>query len=266
MTQPIVLDPSLTKAGFFHVRVKAQKRLVLCTCAREKAGKTHFAFTAPGPIAAVATDTGTEEVAGKFLSSKQIILSMVDVSDIDNQDEAQREWEKLSGAIIAGMDNPKIRTLVVDTGTEVYETLRLAKFGKISQVKPHHYVEVNKIMRNLIKRAYQREDLNCIWIHKQKKEYKQNKKGDDSWTGRYEFAGFGDAPYLVDMKLEHYFVDPTGEEPGRFGARVVGVSRQTPDVTGLELEGDGIPPDRLGCNFPSLASMVYPELPVEYWL
>ena len=250
---------ALLKAGFRAVKATEARRLVLCTSARDKLGKTHWAFTAPGPIAAIATDTGTEEVAGKCMGQKEIILSTIDVSDIDSQDDARREWEKLSGAIIAGMDNPKVRTLVVDTGTEVYETLRLAKFGKLSQVMPHNYVEVNKIMRNLVKRAYQRPDLNCIWIHKQKKEYRQNKKGEDSWTGRYEYAGFGDAPYLVDMKVEHYFVEPNGEEAGRFGVRVVGVSRQTPDVTGLELEGDM-------CSFGTLAQMVYPDVPPEYWL
>jgi hypothetical protein len=114
-------------------------------------------------------------------------------------------------------------------------------------------------MRDLVKRAYEREDLNVIWVHKLKKQYKQNRKGEDSWTGAYDMAGYGDMPYLVDCTLEHYWAEATEDAPGRFGVRVVGVSRQTPDVCGLELEGDL-------CNFQTLASMIYPDVDPAWWL
>ena len=260
----MILDPQLIKAGFkVPVKPKTQ-RVVICTRARDKRGKTHFALTAPGPIAIVGLDTGTKEIASKFLGQKELICAYHKVTgrldDISKtRDIAEKEWEAVKESIVTATDHPKVRTLMVDTGTEVHELLRLARFGKLEQVMPHHYGPVNKEMRDLVKRAYEREDLNVIWIHKEKKEYKQNRKGEDSWTGSYDMAGYGDMPYLVDVTLQHYWKDATEDAPGCFGIKVVGVGRQTPDVCGLELEG----PD---CNFQMLATMLYPDVDPAWWV
>jgi hypothetical protein len=261
---PMLLDAPLIKAGFVVPHIPKTQRIVVCTKAKDKCGKTHWAMTAPGPIAVVGLDTGTKEVAAKFLGQKQLICAYHKVTgrlnDISKtRDIAEKEWETVKESLIAATDHPKIRTLVVDTGTEVHELLRLARFGKLEQVLPHHYGPVNKEMRDLVKRAYEREDLNVVWIHKVKKQYKQNRKGEDSWTGEYDMAGYADIPYLVDVTLEHYWVSPTEDAPGRFGARVTGVGRQTPDVCGLELEGDM-------CTFPVLANMLYPDVDPAWWL
>jgi hypothetical protein len=231
-------------------------------------------MTAPGPIAVVGLDTGTKEVASKFLPSspevaagkwpaRELICAYHKVtgkldSQAETQAQAEKEWGAVKHSLLVAMQHPKVRTLAVDTGTEVYELLRLCRFGKLEQVKPHHYGPVNKEMRDLVKLAYEREDLNVIWVHKMKKQYAQNKKGDDSWTGGYEMSGFSDMPFLVDVTLEHYWVSPTEEAPGRFGIKVVGVGRQTPDVCGLELEG-------ADCSFQMLAMMLYPDVDPAWW-
>lgn len=260
----MILDPTLIKAGFVVPQPPKTKRVVVCTKALDKRGKTHWALTAPGPIAIVGLDTGTKEIAAKFLGRKELICAYHKVSGrlasvAETQNKAEGEWESVKTSIIAATDHPRVRTLMIDTGTEVHELLRLARFGKLEQVLPHHYGPVNKEMRDLVKRAYEREDLNVIWIHKLKKEYKENRKGESNWTGSYEMAGYADIPYLVDVTLEHYWVNPTEDAPGRFGVRVTGVGRQTPDVCGLELEDDM-------CNFPTLANMLYPEVDPAWWL
>lgn len=260
----MILDPTLIKAGFLVPQVPKTKRVVLCTRALDKMGKTHFAVDgAPPPVAIVALDTGTKEVASKFIGRKELICSYHRVTGRmasigETQEVAAKEWDQVKQSIIAATEHPKVRSLVVDTGTEVHELVRLAHFGKLEQVLPHHYGPVNKELRNLVKMAYDREDLNVFWIHKMKKQYGQNKKGEDSWTGKYEMAGFSDMPYLCDLTLEHYWSPATPERSGRFGVRVSGVSRQTPDVCGLELEGDD-------CNFPTLAMMLYPEVDPSWW-
>jgi hypothetical protein len=259
----MLLDSTLIKAGFSVPVVPKTKRIVICTKALDKRGKTHFALTAPGPLAIVGLDTGTREVASKFIGQKELICAYHRVTgktlnQNETMEKAEAEWETVKGSLTVAMDHPRVRTLIVDTGTEVWELLRLARFGRLESVLPHHYGPVNKEMRDLVKRAYEREDLNVIWIHKLKKEYKEGKKGDSHWTGNYDLAGYGDIPYLVDLTLEHYWVSPTEDEPGRFGIRVTGVGRQTPDVCGLELEG----PE---CTFQMLAAMLYPEVDPTWW-
>jgi len=259
----MILDATLTKAGFSVPQPPSTRRVVVCSRGLDKRGKTHWAMTAPGPMAIVALDTGTKEVANKFLGNKDLICAYYRVSGPYNdrtaaQEAAEKEWNAVKTSIVTAIQHPKLRTLVVDTGTELWELLRLAWFGKLDHVMPQHYGPVNREMRDLVKGAYERDDLNVVWVHKVKKQYVQNKKGEDSWNGTYEMAGFGDMPYLADITIEHYWRNATEDQPGRFGMRVVGVGRQTPDVCGLELEGED-------CTFGMLATLLYPDVDPKWW-
>jgi len=170
----------------------------------------------------------------------------------DGKKGAETEWKKMDDGIRAIVDNRKFRTLIIDTGTEAWELCRLAAFGKLSQVMPHHYVEVNAKFKALVKYAYERTDLNVIWVHKVKKEYKTNREGKDTWTGRMERAGFGDMPYLVDCNIRHYFAHAPEGQTGQFGVEVLDSRMEMISVVGCRFEG----PD---CNFQTLAEAMFPE-------
>ena len=256
-----LLTRELIQTGFREVDPNLAYRLVACTVAAEKSGKTHWALTAPGPIAAISTDTGTEEIARKFLGPKRILIapfqSTKELVEGDNKAEQKKQWGLMKDAFKRIVENPKIRTMVVDTATEMWELCRLAAFGKLSQVMPQHYVEVNSEFTAMVKMAYQRTDLNVIFIHKQKKQYKATSTGKDAWSGRWERAGFGDLPYLVDINLQHYFtrnrVDSEGNPlPGEFGIEVVDSRIEMVNAVGTKLDGDL-------CTFAFLAEMLFPD-------
>ena len=128
----------------------------------------------------------------------------------DKQD-ATEEFDRSGVAGTRSWRTRDSRTMVVDTHTEFWQMLRLARFGKLEQVPPKKYDEVNKEMRDMVKAVKQRRDLNAFFIHKYKKEYAATKKPDgtqgmDSWTGFYERAGFGDMGFLSDVVVENNFV------------------------------------------------------------
>jgi len=75
---------------------------------------------------------------------------------------ALTEWTRMKDAAYAIIDNLKFRTLIFDTGTEAWELCRMARFGKLAQVMPQHYTEVNSEFRALVKAAYERKDLNVF--------------------------------------------------------------------------------------------------------
>ena len=254
-----LISRELSQLGFREVNPETAYRVVACTTAPEKCGKTHWALTAPAPIAAIATDTGTEEIAKKFLAKKRIII--VDFKDVralvedGDKSAAQRQWKRLEDAFKKLVDTTKIRTIVADTATEMWELKRLAAFGKLTQVLPHHYTQVNAEFTALVKEAYNRLDLNVIFVHKQKKQYKTNKDGKDAWTGKWERAGFGDLPYLVDVNLNHYFNRETKE----FGVGVIDSRVNMVEVVGQQMEG-------VLCGFEDLAYQMFPEtLNTERW-
>ena len=268
-----IIDQELKKLGFEVVDPTIYHKFSVSSAAKEKEGKTTWAFSAPGPIGAISTDTGTEAIAKNFLSQKPIIINYFKSADELQQDGGkndktrqemyEREWERMKSSILAMVRSTRIRTLIIDTATEAWELCRLAEFGKLTQVMPHHYTTVNSEFKALIKAADENPRLNSIWIHKKKKEYKTGSSGKDSWTGRWERAGFGDMPFLVDVNLEHFF-QPAGAmvsdgsggnvslEEGRFGIRVVDSRYNMLSVVGQEFT-------REESNFENLGYALFPD-------
>jgi len=278
---PIVRPPrivSLAEAGFLEPSSVIVPRVTVCTTAGEKLGKTYWALTAPGKIAVISTDTGTRAVVEECIrrTGKEIILLQLTAAtallEAKRGDQGTGEWQRAKDAIYSVVEDKSVRTLVGDTFTEIWELCRLSAFGKLVQVKPHHYAIPNGEFRNLLKYAYEaRPDLNAVYIHKHKKEYKGNAKDDTSnWTGRYERSGMADVPFLVDVVMEQYKrVERDDDNLNHlyFGMRV-NDSRLKPElVVGCEFESEagGGPGAVDQCNFAALAMSVWPETAPDYW-
>ena len=164
----MAIPSKLSGTGFKEADPSIKKRLLVAVEALEKEGKTHFALTAPGPIAVFDFDTGMEGVVHKFARQKKIYVS--DYRRLGNvmtntPDNWILLWEKFKREYIATMEAPEIRTVVMDTATEVWELLRMARFGKLTQVMPYHYGPVNAEYRELLRKAYSTEK-NLILLHK----------------------------------------------------------------------------------------------------
>jgi hypothetical protein len=243
----MITDKELLKAGFKPKKADPQKRLIIQVEGHEKTGKTHFALTAPGPIAYFGLDIGDEGVIEKFLAQGKEIITPDDSVRVPNVVEmhvdgpkmdAAPAWEQMKRAFIAACKSPQIRSIVWDTATEVWELIRLARFGKLAQVMPVQYGPVNAEMRGLIRIAYD-SNKNFIMLHKMKAEYVNDKR-----TGKYERAGFNDTEYIVQVNLRTIH-DP---ESGEFGIEVIN-ARQNMTLCGQIFMGDL-------CAFPMLATMI----------
>lgn len=243
--------------GFTRAKEAVKRRLIMALDGKEKSGKSDFALRdTPAPIAVINTDIGLDGVIQKFQHDKEIhksdhILSFPAGGDAKAiATKADAVWIKAKrdyfGALEAG-----VRTLVIDTATELWEILRLARFGKLTQVMPHHYGPVNAEFRNLIDRAYD-YNSNVILIHKLKKEYKEGKDGKGSPTGRYERAGFNDTGYRVQINAR---TRRTGD--GEFYLHIDDC-RQNPDLFDVDFTA---PMN----SFTFLAAAVYPDTSPEDW-
>lgn len=269
----ITLGSDLARLGFSITPPPTAYRLIVCTVAPQKAGKTHWAFTAPDPISCLTTDAGTEEVAGKAMRGilmagmrpKAVLLnrfkSAREMVEGEVGQKAQlAEWERWVQSYRAVLSHRQIRTLICDTGSEIWELCRLARLGKLTQVMPHHYGPVNAEFSCLVQEAFNRTDLNVIWIHKMKKEYKGTGKpdGKEGWTGRYERAGFADLPYQADINIQHYFDsirrNPQTQQilPPAFGIQILDSRYQMVSLVGTRLEESM-------CTFEFLAESCFPD-------
>ena len=245
----MTIPSKLAGTGFKEADTGVKLRILVGVEALEKEGKTHFALTAPGPLAVFDFDTGMEGVVHKFAGKKKIYVS--DYRRLGNVMTNTPEnwvllWEKFKREYIAAMDAPEIRTVVLDTATEVWELLRMARFGKLTQVMPYHYGPVNAEYRELIRKAYA-SGKNLILLHKMKDEYVNDKR-----TGQLKRSGFSDTGFLVQVNVRLW-----RDEDNNFHLYVKDC-RQNPDANGMDLMNDM-------ANFPTLATIVFPGTEEGDW-
>lgn len=221
----------LKQAGFKEASAEVVPRLIVAIDGLEKQGKTHWALTAPDPIGLIDFDVGSEGVVSKFVKEEKKIMTVnikVPETRADaakSATEANAVWREFKAAYDYSLQN--FRTTIIDTATEAWELLRMARFGKLTQVMPHHYVTVNTEFRRLIRSAYD-TDSNLILIHKRKKQWREGSDGKANWTGDYERNGFSDTGFLVQVNAI------ATRKNGEFHIHVVDC-RQNAQCAGLDM-------------------------------
>lgn len=262
-----MLDPSIFKP----LAAAMSPVLSLCTTARERKGKTGFSLTAPGPIGFVALDRNAENVAIKA----QQLGKTIQFADFTRGKYAApivgapqpnfhvNRWKSINETLLMFAGDSAIRSIVIDTGTQLYEDIRMALLGKLTQVMPHQYGAVNDELRKLIQ-TLNTSGKHLIVTHKLDKEYK-----NDKWDGKsYERKGWKDLSYQCQINLRHECEmvkesDPDMIEQGRLirpqFCTIIEDCNQNPMLKGLELyDADS--------TFLELAMRVYPEADPELFI
>jgi hypothetical protein len=255
--------------------IKPLHRLVVSVEALEGCGKTNFALTAtaarPGRLHNF--DVGLEGVINKFPMDRIIVApyKMPKIVGLDPQSAsniANVVWTQFTSdydSIISDQgkagNGQSARTSVWDTATENWDLLRIARFGKMSQVMPHHYAPVNAENREQLRKAYD-TDKNLILIHKLGAEWENttNAAGQEKGrkTGRYERKGFSDIGFAVQVECRLWKEMPTEiGKPPIFRMAII-KCRQNPNVEGQVLDGDN-------CRFGVLGMTVYPGSDPAEW-
>lgn len=235
-----------------------KRRLIISIEGAEKSGKNHFAFTAPGKTAFHSFDHGDEGMIEKFVKGGLRIQKAEYRVDVPPGTDTQKTSEACNPVWLGFKVNfalglHQCRTTVVDTGTDMYEMLRMAYFGKLQQVLAHHYAPVNAELKSLIHQAYS-SDGNLIVLHRIKDEYKTEVRGGkevSNKTGKKVMAGYSQMKFETQVHLRMY------KEDGEFCAEVV-TCRQNPDIEGYVLTGDQL-------SFTGLGMMVYPDSEEGEW-
>lgn len=243
----------------------AKRRLIVSIYGGEKTGKNHFAFTAPGPIGLHSFDYGDEGMIEKFIRGEVPGVPPVKVEKAEyivnvprgagvqeTSDACTPAWLAFSSNYPLGLG--RFRTTVIDTATDAYEMVRMAYFGKLQQVMPHHYAPVNAEFKSLFRQAYSAEGKNLVLLARHKEEWVsklvQGKEKADR-TGRMIYAGYKDSPYEVQIHMRSF------KEAGEFKMEIEDC-RQNPALEGMVLEGDML-------NWWSLGQLVFPESEEKDW-
>ncbi len=227
---PVVSDQvvlaQLKSMGFSDAVVAVPRRLICAVEGGWLTGKTHFALTAEEPIVFFDVDIGTEGVVHKFQAlGKKIFIYRVRVPKNATQDAYSVLWAETKSRIQKAYSLSH-GTVVQDTETEINELARLARFGKLTQVMPHHYAEVNRELGDMLNWAYDSE-MSSIFVRKMKPKWVNNAR-----TNEMEGAGWGDMEYKCQANLTMYREDGEG---GPAFSILIKKCRQNPDITGTVL-------------------------------
>jgi hypothetical protein len=227
-------------------------RLIASVRAMEKTGKTRFGLTAPKPIMYLNFDRKIEQATLEALGVDESDLYIKEIrTDAElAQDQHMKQWKEVEGAILWALrDSVDIRSIVIDTESEMWELKRMANFGKLTEVMPYMYTKTNAEYKFLLDQC-DKYDKNVVFLNKLKKQYK-----NDKWNGRYEPAGFGKLKDIVQVNAELYMMeDEEGEE--HFQIEVIN-NGITATMNHLTLQDDMI-------TFPWLASMLT-ETGIDEW-
>lgn len=199
---------TLEDLGFKCVGDILQPRRVLTVTlnALEKAGKTRFILTAPKPVAYFNFDKEIDELLVNSVGinvNADLFIKTLEVFEDDDAETWKEQWEDYKKAYHAVLAREDVRTVAVDTADQMYELARLANYGKLTQVPQYKYGIVNAELKLMIKKA-KACGKNVIWVNRVAKEYKQNAKGEDSWTGNYSPKGWGGTQFEFEVIADLY--------------------------------------------------------------
>lgn len=260
--------------GFTEITVAVAKpRLMVSIAAPEKSGKTSFGCTGPGDIAFICCDSRTreginswrkrnpDEAAKKKIYMKEFVTAKDYVYDNTNIDTVKKEVQSIKDAIAGIIQNQSVRTVIIDTETELWELFRLARLGKLDKVPQYMYGSLNReyvtMMRSL---NTDREGLNSMLISKVKKQWVEGADGKSRQTGKMEPARMDQIQFEAAVIGETYKRLERSTNEWVFGFRALDSGENQAEVChpDLPFEGDD-------CNFRALAVRCFPDTDYEYW-
>ena len=239
---------TLEQAGWTKAAA-VPRRLVCSIEGLDKTGKSHLAMSAPGPIAYIALDIGTEGVVQKC--EKDYLLYKVEQpkqlgSSSELMDKFKDVWSDVQAQVASALKLGE-GTLVIDTFTEVYDICRLAHFGKMAQVEPHRYGVCYADMREIIRLA-NASQMNVILLPRM---------GPDFKTGELMFQGWKQVPSAVQAVLRTQRSDT---DSGPVFSAEVRTCRHKPEMMGKVLvagKGEGPREIPYSLNFEALLGYVH---------
>lgn len=225
-------------------------------------GKTHFALTAPGPIALMLFDPDGIDPLLRKSEFKKLDIHKIEygfnpgkLSEAERPAAAKAAYEQFKEDYAVAIANA--RTVVWDKEEHVWEMLRYAHLEGVSDA-PKNYYELNLEYRGWFADAAE-AGVNLGVIRGMKEKWGTNAKGSPTGTGEYIPRGQREVNELVQVVLHHFFED------GAFKVRIGGAEGcddpkcRVGDAAGLIGEVF----DNL--TFEELAIRLYPEYDEEAW-
>lgn len=273
----------ISAAGFTAVR-RSPKRLIASIQGHIKCGKTRLALTGRKPMGYISIEIGGDEgVVDQFIKAGQDTNDQIQIVQIRMADPvypdaatfkddkayndavsaavqavAEEAMEKFYAAYYTSLAN--FETTIVDTGSDLWELIRLANFGRLEKVPQLAYTQLNKAMDKILDDAYAYKG-SVLFTHHVKEKWQTfiNDKGKEQGkpSGIFDMAGYSGIKKKVQAVIELWREDLTEPDPetgllvGFHG--IINDSRHNAASMGQRFKGEFTLADIGMCVIPSAA-------------
>lgn len=231
--------------------------IILSVEGEAKTGRTRFSLTAPKKLAYYGVDFGFDRADRKIRLNPLIARAEYPydlpkgTSDPDKIAAHVKKvaWQPFKDDFLKAVDSGMFRTHVWDTATEFWELLRLADFGRTSNVIQREYGPANAEYKSLV-RAVKQAGQNLILIHQVR----------DKWNTTppvKERHGMSKIDYLVDSFVSTHWNPKAKPGEPRWTLKVIRCGHR-PAMNGKEFHDEDI-------NFESVVTQLKPEVDADAW-
>jgi hypothetical protein len=251
-------------------------------------GRTDFLCHAPGPIAYVDIDGNAEDTVRKHQLDAQGrariyyaayerempagIFATLQGADTEKALHEQTRnaslplMLKLMRDVKGAAESGKFRTICIDTQDEIWQTIRLAHFGRLAKVPGHLYDKANADFRYFIS-TVKAAGVNLLmaskvedeWVNKTDERTGEEKRVQ---SGRKKRSGTDKVDWLVGAYFESRRIDRKGQMP-KFELELKKCTR-APHCVGMVWSSC----NEQGVNeivFADIASMLNPDIDPAVW-
>lgn len=190
--------------------------VIISVNALAKAGKNHFAYTAPDPIRVYCFNGGADFVATKFPSKAIDVQNFhLPIVESENMKWAEPVWEEFRRQYDKDIDEGKYNTYVFDTGTEVENVCQQAVLedqqevaaGKETPKDKQKLATTEYLARNLKMKALfdmaKMAGVNLVTLQYLKEEWiKTSGQKMAEPTGKLILDGWKRTPSQADINIE----------------------------------------------------------------
>lgn len=217
--------PGLEQSDFEYPALKTRQRVIYSIQGATKSGKSTFPFWGPSPIAVFDFDCRLEDVVQKAMLGKlpgippkEIVYIPFKMPEVDIRSKKEDATAKRQGmealekflrnfkkALESSLKPGGVRTISVDTATELMDVRLCAEFGRLVGIQPRDRGGLNQDMRAWM-RSGENYNANVVWVHHVKDEWLKYTKSDGSEdsgkTGKLVLDGYNKADQCVQVNLE----------------------------------------------------------------
>lgn len=195
---------SAVSGSDFGLPPEPKKSAIISIAGREKEGKTSAALNSPGPIAYFDIDRrGLHAVRRAIDAGKKVEYLQLPIPKKSGTKDTkivmsdyQKVWDlfrKNYEAALAASEKGDIRTIIIDTSSDLWEIKMLAAFGRTDKIMPRDRGIPNMEFREMIRMARD-FPVHVIHVEKAKEEWAGNEP-----TGNIVRKGHPELGYDVDV-------------------------------------------------------------------